>query len=138
MRFSQPHALALVDVDGDGLKDIITGKRYWAHNGHDPNERDPRVIYWFKTQRDKKGGVSFVPHLMDSASGVGTQLTTGDVNGDGWWTWSSGTRRDVMSSSRNASRWRQRGTPSSSRGRSMDRIPSGRRRMSWGSQRRMP
>lgn len=83
VRFSQPHALALVDVDGDGLKDIITGKRYWAHNGHDPNERDPRVIYWFQTQRGKDGKVSFVPHLMDSASGVGTQLTTGDVNGDG-------------------------------------------------------
>ncbi|HSJ04871.1 MAG TPA: PVC-type heme-binding CxxCH protein, partial [Verrucomicrobium sp.] len=83
VRFSQPHALALVDVDGDGLKDIITGKRYWAHNGRDPNETDPRVIYWFQTQRSKDGKVSFIPHLIDSDSGVGTQLTTGDVNGDG-------------------------------------------------------
>lgn len=83
VRFSQPHAVALVDVDGDGVKDIITGKRYWAHNGHDPNERDPRIIYWFQTKRLKDGRVEFVPHLMDSDSGVGTQLTTGDVDGDG-------------------------------------------------------
>ncbi|MEY4483236.1 MAG: hypothetical protein RL693_688, partial [Verrucomicrobiota bacterium] len=83
VRFSQPHAVALTDVDGDGLKDIITGKRYWAHNGHDPNELDPRVIYWFQAKRDKGGKVEFVPHLIDSDSGVGTQLTTGDINGDG-------------------------------------------------------
>lgn len=83
VRFSQPHAVALVDVDGDGLKDLITGKRYWAHNGRDPNELDPRVIYWFQTKRLKDGKVEFVPHLIDSDSGVGTQLTTGDINGDG-------------------------------------------------------
>ena len=41
IRFSQPHAMALADIDGDGIKDIIVGKRYWAHNGHDPDERDP-------------------------------------------------------------------------------------------------
>ncbi|RBP47437.1 putative membrane-bound dehydrogenase-like protein [Roseimicrobium gellanilyticum] len=83
VRFSQPHALALQDVDGDGLKDLITGKRYWAHNGHDPNERDPRVLYWFQTKRGKDGKVEFIPHMIDGDTGVGTQLTTGDIDGDG-------------------------------------------------------
>ncbi len=83
VRFSQPHAMALQDVDGDGIKDLITGKRYWAHNGHDPNERDPRVLYWFQTKRGQDGRVDFIPHLIDGDTGVGTQLTTGDIDGDG-------------------------------------------------------
>src|SRR5690606_37324959 len=29
--FSQPHALAVADVNGDGLLDVVTGKRRWAH-----------------------------------------------------------------------------------------------------------
>jgi len=83
VRFSQPHAMALADVNGDGVKDIVTGKRYWAHNGNDPEERDPRVLYWFQTRRGDGGKVEFVPHLIDSDTGVGTQAVAGDVNGDG-------------------------------------------------------
>ncbi|MCW0219822.1 MAG: FG-GAP-like repeat-containing protein, partial [Prosthecobacter sp.] len=81
--FSQPHAMYLADMDGDGVKDIVTGKRYWAHNGHgDPDEHGPRVVYWFQAKRDGKGGVEFIPHLVDAESGVGVDVQVADVNGD--------------------------------------------------------
>ena len=79
--FSQLHALALADVDEDGIQDIVVGKRYWAHGGHDPGASDPAVLYWFQTIREKDG-VRFVPHRIDDNSGVGTQVVAGDVNGD--------------------------------------------------------
>ena len=42
--FSQLHAVDLADIDGDGLKDIVDGKRFWAHghNGPIPNPTRPR------------------------------------------------------------------------------------------------
>lgn len=79
--FSQLHSLALIDVDGDGLKDIVTGKRFWAHgkNGPDPDSNGAAVLYWFQLVRSGNGAVDFVPHLVDDDSGVGTQVTVGYV-----------------------------------------------------------
>ncbi len=79
--FSQLHALALHDMDGDGLKDIITGKCYWAHNGHDPGAREPAVLYVFRTVRDGNQ-VQFAAQQLDDDSGVGRQIIIADVNGN--------------------------------------------------------
>jgi hypothetical protein len=83
--FSQVHALALEDMDGDGVRDIVTGKRYWAHGAHgDVDPSGTPVIYWFRTvRRGGAQGVDFIPHLIDDHSGVGVQVIVADVNGDG-------------------------------------------------------
>ncbi len=80
--FSQPHAIDLVDMNGDGLKDIVTGKRFWAHGPKgDAEPNAAAVLYWFELKREG-GKASYVAHLIDGNSGVGTQVTAGDINGD--------------------------------------------------------
>ncbi len=81
---SQMHALDLIDMDGDGLKDIVTGKRFWAHGSHgDADPSAPAVLYWFKLVRHGSEA-NFVPYLIDDDSGVGTQVVAGKINGDPW------------------------------------------------------
>ena len=81
--FSQPHALDVADLDGDGLKDIIVGKRLWAHGPKgDVEPNAAPVLYWFQLKRDLNGKATYVPRLIDDKSGVGVQVTSADVNGD--------------------------------------------------------
>jgi hypothetical protein len=83
VQFSQLHAVMLEDMDGDGLKDIVTGKRHWAHGDKgDPDPNGPAVLYWFKLTRGSSG-VAWTPQLIDSDSGVGCQFPVGDLTGDG-------------------------------------------------------
>jgi hypothetical protein len=81
--FSQSHALQMADINRDGLPDFVTGKRYFAHAPPgDPGTFEPAVLYWFEYTRTGNTP-SWIPHLIDSDSGMGTQFQIGDVNGDG-------------------------------------------------------
>jgi hypothetical protein len=79
--FSQSHGLGFADINGDGYPDLITGKRYFAHNGKDPGAYEPAVLYWFEFKPGKNP--SWIPHQIDDNSGVGLQVVTQDINRDG-------------------------------------------------------
>ena len=81
-KFSESHALHCVDINSDGLKDLVTGKRWWSHGRNEPGSSQPAVLYWFEAKRGKDGMTQFIPHLIDSDSGIGTQFVVDDINGD--------------------------------------------------------
>lgn len=82
--FSQLHALELKDMNGDGLKDIVTGKRYWAHGPKgDPDPLLPAVIYWFQLERSADGDtIRWIPRMIHDDSGVGVEVVVEDLNQD--------------------------------------------------------
>lgn len=91
--WSQPHASVLVDLNGDGQPDLVTGKRYMAHNGNDPGAKEPLGLYWYEYRKvpatgrgpSGNGGVEWVRHLIDYSSrmGAGLQIRVVDIDGDG-------------------------------------------------------
>lgn len=80
--FSQSHALAFKDINADGHPDLITGKRYFAHNdGKDPGSFEPAVLYWFQYMSGKDP--QWIPHEIDNNSGIGNSFVVSDINKDG-------------------------------------------------------
>jgi hypothetical protein len=80
---SETHAAHFVDVDGDGLNDLVTGKRWWSHGRSEPGSSWEARVYYLKAVKERDGFVNFVPTLIDRDSGVGTQFVVADINGDG-------------------------------------------------------
>ena len=85
--FSEPHAATFADIDGDGIPDLIVGKRVYSHQEsfNDPDPFGPAVLYWFRTVRNPKapGGAEFKPDMIHNRSGVGSALLAVDLNKDG-------------------------------------------------------
>ena len=82
--WSQAHAMTLVDLNGDGQPEIVTGKRYMAHNGRDPGEREPLGVYWYEWFT-ANGRLEWKKHIIDysSRAGGGMQIPVIDIDGDG-------------------------------------------------------
>lgn len=78
--YSQPHALALTDLNGDGRPELISGKRYFAHNGGDPGGKDMPLIVAYEFQPATQTYSRMV--LEEGHVGIGLQIATGDLDGD--------------------------------------------------------
>jgi hypothetical protein len=79
--YSQVHALHFADLDGDGRDEIISGKRYRAHNDGDPGGLDPPLICYYVWT---PGARTFTRHTINEGSvGTGLQIRTADLDGDG-------------------------------------------------------
>lgn len=78
--FSESHSLAFKDINGDGNPDLVTGKRYYAHNGGDPGGHEPAVLYWFEFIPGKTP--QWIPHKVDDNSGIGNSFMVTDIDGD--------------------------------------------------------
>jgi hypothetical protein len=81
--WSQAHALALSDLDGDGQQELIAGKCIWAHDGDDPGAGDPPAIYYYAWDNTR---AVFMRHTI-AAPGEGIalarQYAVADLTGDG-------------------------------------------------------
>jgi len=80
--FSQAHALALVDIDGDGEPELVTGKRYRGHSGNDPGSYDPVVVYAYKIDRSA-ASFTRIPLSVNGTASAGTQFIAEDLDHDG-------------------------------------------------------
>ncbi len=83
--WSQAHAMTMVDLNHDGKPDFVTGKRYMAHNGSDPGEREALGVYWYEYRKANDGSIEWIKHVLDYGGRVGTGMEIGvaDLDGDG-------------------------------------------------------
>jgi len=80
--WSQPHFLILADLDNDGTDELVTGKRFHAHNGNDPGGNDPKCVYYYKFDRNER---QWQRHIIHEGGNVGLGISTAalDIDADG-------------------------------------------------------
>jgi len=78
---SETHAVAFTDVNGDGKKDFVTGKRYYAHMRQGTGALEPAYLYWFEFVPGPEP--KWLAHQIDNNSGVGLNVVAEDINKDG-------------------------------------------------------
>lgn len=81
---AQYHTMEWVDLDNDGRPELVTGKRYRAHDDNDPGAHDPVGLYYFRWT-----GSSFVKQVISygkpgEGKGTGLYFQVVDLNHDGW------------------------------------------------------
>jgi hypothetical protein len=81
---SQFHVMDIADLDNDGTPELITGKRYHAHNGGDPGAAEPVGLYYYPLVGTdlKRHVIDYGP--ADKASGSGIYFWVEDIDANGW------------------------------------------------------
>lgn len=77
---AQTHSTIMADLDGDGKKEFITGKRFLAHNGNDAGDGDAPILMYFKF--DSSTHPFFQENIIDIDSGAGLNIEIKDMNKD--------------------------------------------------------
>ena len=80
---SQYHSMEWTDIDQDGENELVTGKRYRAHNGKDPGGNDELGLYYFRWT-----GENFSKQIIDYGAygrgkGTGVYFSVSDLNKNG-------------------------------------------------------
>lgn len=80
---SQYHTMEWVDIDNDDQMELVTGKRYRAHNGNDPGGADPPGLYYFKWNGESftKNVISYGP--LGEGKGAGIYFSVADLHNTG-------------------------------------------------------
>ncbi len=79
--FSQPHTIHFADLTGDGIEELISGKRVRAHNGRDPGGKEIPCMYYYQWDKSENMFKRFV--IDEGHVGTGLQIRTADLNNDG-------------------------------------------------------
>jgi hypothetical protein len=81
---SQYHTMLWVDIDIDGQEELITGKRFRAHNEKDPGSFDPLGIYYFKWNGEGFAKQVISYGVAGEGKGTGIYFAIVDLDGNGW------------------------------------------------------
>lgn len=80
---SQFHTMEWEDIDNDNIPELITGKRFRAHNEEDPGSLDPIGLYYYQWNGESfsKQVISYGPYGEGKGTGIYFQVV--DLQKDG-------------------------------------------------------